>query len=268
MATCFRHTERETGRACTRCGRPACPDCLEQAPVGAHCRDCTRAARPALRIRPAAWSYGQPLLATRAIVALTVAAFAAIGLADGSFTGAGRTSLDLAVFGPAVEHGEWWRLFTSALVHFGPVHLLFNMVVLYQVGLVLEPGAGHARFGLLYVVSVLGGSAGALVVEPDVFTGGASGGVFGVAAAATLVLHRRGVPFSQTAFGPLLLVNLALGFFIHNVSIGGHLGGLVAGLLAAEGMLQARRAPVRWLGVVAAGAVAATAVAVARSVAV
>jgi membrane associated rhomboid family serine protease len=106
----------------------------------------------------------------------------------------------------------------------------------------LEPGAGKARFALLYVVSVLGGSAGALVVTPHALTGGASGGVFGLAAAATLVLHRQGLRFWDTGFGPLLAINLLFNLTQSNISIGGHVGGLVAGVLATESMLQARKA--------------------------
>ena len=60
------------------------------------------------------------------------------------------------LFGPLVHHGEWWRIFTSSLVHFGLLHLFFNMLLLWIVGQMLEPGAGPVRFATLYVVSVLG----------------------------------------------------------------------------------------------------------------
>jgi membrane associated rhomboid family serine protease len=115
-------------------------------------------------------------------------------------------------------------------------------------------------------VSVLGGSAGALVLRPNVFTGGASGGVFGVAAAATLVMHRRGVRFWDTGFGPLLVINLALGFFLPGISVGGHIGGLIAGTLAAEAMLQARKTGQLALGYVGAAFVGAAAVLLAFAV--
>jgi membrane associated rhomboid family serine protease len=175
------------------------------------------------------------------VVVATIAVYVALGLRDGTFAGTGASSRDLALFGPAVDDGELWRLVSHAIVHYGPIHLAFNMFILYQVGLWLETAAGSLRFIVLYVVSVLGGAAGALLLDPRAFTGGASGGVFGVAAAATLAMARRGIPFGQTAFGPLLAINLVLGFTLRNVSIGGHLGGLVAGLVAAEVMLQARR---------------------------
>lgn len=241
MASCHLHPDRETGRACTRCGRPACGECLVPAPVGAHCPDCVAAGAPGGLRRARSLLAGTDLAAAKAIVALTVGAFVLVAVIDGSFGASGRAAQELALFGPAVAAGEWWRLGTHALVHDGPIHLLFNMLVLYQVALVLEPAAGSARFAVCYVVSVLGGAAGALALDPHVFTVGASGGVFGVAAAATLALHRQGVRFWETAFGPLLLVNFAFGFFVPNVSVGGHLGGALAGLAAAEVLLQARR---------------------------
>jgi membrane associated rhomboid family serine protease len=200
---------------------------------------------------------------TQLLVAGTLIAYVAISLRDGRFDGRGRTSFDLAVFGPAVNNGDYYRLLTNAIVHYGPVHIAFNMFVLYQVGIFLEPGTGHARLALLYVVSVLGGAAGALVVDPHVYTGGASGGVFGLAAAATLALSRQGVRFSQTTWGPLIVINFFLGFVIGGVSIGGHLGGIIAGVLATEAMLQARRLARPWLGYAGAIAVGVFAVSVA-----
>jgi membrane associated rhomboid family serine protease len=164
------------------------------------------------------------------------------------------------LFGPAVDNGDWYRLLSSSVLHFGFIHILLNMFVLWQVGMILEPAAGRLRFAELYLVSVLAGSAGALVAEPHAFTGGASGGVFGVAAAATIVMQRQGIRFWDTGFGPLLLFNLLLGFFIPNVSVGGHIGGLVGGALAAEAMLQARKAGQPKLGLIGAAFVGVAAV--------
>jgi membrane associated rhomboid family serine protease len=207
------------------------------------------------------------MFATKVIIAINVLLYLYITSVDGGRFGRGTLSFDLAVFGPAVADGEWWRLATSSVVHFGLFHIFFNMLVLYQVGLVLEPGAGPWRFTTIYLVSVLAGSAGALLLTPNAHTGGASGGVFGLAAAATLVMQRQGVRFWDTGFGPLLLINFALGFFVTNVSIGGHLGGLVGGLLATESMVQARKAEQLWLGYVGAAFVGVASVMLAVTVA-
>jgi len=207
------------------------------------------------------------MLATKIIIGVTIAAFVVIGLKDANFNGTGQTAFNLALYGPSVHQGEWWRIFTVSFVHFGFTHILFNMLLLWIVGQILEPGAGPLRFGLLYVVSVAAGSAAALIATPHALSGGASGGVFGVAAAATIVMHRQGVRFWDTGFGPLLVLNLVLDkFFLSNVSIAAHIGGAIGGLLAAEAMLQARKAGHPELGV--AGAVLVGVAAVVLSLAV
>jgi membrane associated rhomboid family serine protease len=257
--TCFHHPDRETGRACTRCGRPACADCLIQASVGSHCWQCVKASAPprSQKVKQRL-DRGQPIVAPF-IIAITVGFFVVIALADGGIGGTGPLSSDLALFGPAVAGGDYYRLVSHAVVHYGPLHLFFNMFILYLVCQFLEPVMGVPRVLLVYFVSILGGAAGALLLSPNAFTGGASGGVFGLAAAATLAHTRAGTTFWQTQFGPLLAINVALSFAIDGVSLGGHLGGLVAGLLATEAFLQARRInqPVLgWIGAVAVGAIA------------
>jgi membrane associated rhomboid family serine protease len=141
------------------------------------------------------------------------------------------------------------------------------MLLLWIEGQILEPGAGPLRFGLLYVASVAAGSAAVLIAQPNAITAGASGGVFGVAAAATLVMQRQGVSFWNTGFGPLLVINLVLDLTIPNVSIAAHIGGAIGGLLAAEVMLQARKLGRPQLGLVGAALVALIAVAVGLAVA-
>lgn len=258
--TCFHHTDRETGRACTRCGRPACPDCLVQASVGSQCFECVKAGAPSTSERLQRVVRFDTMLATKTIMAITIGAWVLMSLGDGGFQGGGKVSIDYALYGPAVHNGEWWRLFSYSLVHYGPIHILFNMLVFYQLGRILEPAAGHLRFTLIYVASVLGGAAGALLLDPHVPTGGASGGVFGVAAAVVVLMQRQGVRFWDTGWGPFLLLNLGLGFFLTGISIGGHIGGLIAGALTAEAMLRARRIGHAELGILGAVVVSAAAV--------
>jgi hypothetical protein len=76
-ATCYRHPDRETGRACTRCGRPACADCLRDAPVGSHCLECIRAGQPRRRERMRRWNARTTLLVTKVVIALNAAVFVA-----------------------------------------------------------------------------------------------------------------------------------------------------------------------------------------------
>src|SRR5437764_7396050 len=75
VTTCFHHPDRETGRSCTRCGRPACSECLHDAPVGAHCFECIRAARPPARQRFRRWNATAGPVATKTLIAINVVVF-------------------------------------------------------------------------------------------------------------------------------------------------------------------------------------------------
>src|SRR5437763_651396 len=144
-ATCFHHTDRETGRSCTRCGRPACSDCLREAPVGAHCWECLRAARPPVRERARRWNATAGPVATKVLIGINVAVFAATA-ADGGMMGrAGSVQARLALYAPSVANGELYRLVTAGFVHFGLIHVAFNMLALWRVGAELESALGRTR---------------------------------------------------------------------------------------------------------------------------
>ena len=122
------------------------------------------------------------------------------------------------------------------------------MYLLYLLGQMLEPGIGRVRFGLIYLASLIGGSAGALLLQPDGLHGGASGAVFGLMGAAFVGYRQRGVNPFTTGIGTTLLLNLVLTFTIPGISIGGHLGGVVAGALCATVVLApSQRGYPRWL---------------------
>jgi membrane associated rhomboid family serine protease len=135
------------------------------------------------------------------------------------------------------EPDGWYRLVTSGFLHFGIIHIAFKMYFLYVLGPMLEPGLGRVNFLLLYTASLLGGSLGVILFDSGGITAGASGAVFGLLAAATVGLWRRGVnPFS-TGIGTALVLNLFITFAIPGISIGGHLGGAVAGAICGAVML-------------------------------
>ena len=108
-----------------------------------------------------------------------------------------------------------------------------------------------------YFASLLGGSAGVLIVDQGAITAGASGAVFGLMGAYAVGMWRNGVNPLTTGIGTLLLINLFLTFAIGNISIGGHLGGLVAGSICGAVLLAPRYRPVpnwaRWATPVAVG---------------
>jgi membrane associated rhomboid family serine protease len=167
---------------------------------------------------------------------------AVVFLATNGFSGgSGQLWNDLLLFGPAVDNGDWWRLVTSGFLHAGPIHILFNMYLLWILGNLLEPTFGSARFAALYFTSLLAGACGALIVEPNAPTVGASGAVFGLMGAAAVELRSRGVNPFKTDIGLLIVVNLILSFAISHISVGGHVGGLIGGVLAGIAFDQADR---------------------------
>ena len=135
------------------------------------------------------------------------------------------------------EPNEWYRLVTSGFLHFGIIHLGFNMYFLYVLGPMLEPALGRVRFLLLYIASMLGGALGVILIDTAGISAGASGAVFGLLAAATVGLWRRGVNPFTTGIGTALLLNLFITFAIPGISIGGHLGGAIAGAICGAVML-------------------------------
>lgn len=240
---CYRHPDREAGRSCTRCGRSACSDCLVQAAVGSHCLECAKAARPDVATRAKYWNASQHTLVTYVLMAVNVAVFVYVSIADSSSLG-GRGGVTKAQFDLGLNEffltggrSDWYRLITSGFLHFGVIHLAFNMFMLYQLGQLLERRLGRAKFALLYVASMLGGSFGVLLVGGTGITGGASGAVFGLMAGAAVGLQRQGINVFSTGLGTTLLLNLFLTFTISGISIGGHLGGAAAGAICGFVML-------------------------------
>jgi membrane associated rhomboid family serine protease len=239
MATCYRHSSRETGVSCSNCGNPICPDCMTPTPVGMRCPDCSRQKTKTRTVRT---MHVDPT-ATYVLIAVNALMWIGTVLAGGGEGGTAYQDLELLAGRPdfltgdfiGVSQGEYWRLITGGFLHAAnPLHILFNMYILYWLGQMLEPSLGHVRFVALYFASLLAGAFGALLLTPVTRgTVGASGAVFGLMAAAFVMQQARGINPMQTGVGPIILLNLALSFLIPNVSIGGHIGGLVGGALAA-----------------------------------
>jgi membrane associated rhomboid family serine protease len=220
-----------------------------QADVGSQCLDCYRSGRPDARTRARYWNARQPALVTYVLIGINVAVFVWMAAQDSANLSGRRITeqdLDLGLvkfmayrLGPispietiGTAEGEWYRVVSSAFLHFGILHIAFNLLLLFQLGLMLEPVVGRVRFGLVYLAALLGGSAGVLVVSPYELTGGASGAVFGLLGAAAVAMHQRGVNPLTTGVGAMIMLNVLITFTLPNVSIGGHLGGLAAGAIA------------------------------------
>ena len=256
MATCYRHPTRETGVSCSNCGRPICPDCMTPTPVGMRCPECSK---QKTKVRDVRASYDAPPRVTVLLIAVNVLLFFGMSTQSGFGSAGGRLFQDGALFGPAVADGDWWRLITSGFLHSGILHIGFNMYVLWFLGNLLEPSLGPFRFAGLYLASLLTGSFAVLLLQPNAATIGASGAIFGLMGAAFVMQRARGVDPMQSGIGPIILINLALGFIIPNVSVAGHVGGLLGGALCGFLMDQSarlRRREVPVLICVAIGAIA------------
>lgn len=276
---CYRHPDREGGRSCTRCGKPACADCLVQAAVGSHCLDCARAARPDVKTRAKLATSGVLTPVTYTIIGLNLLVFAYTATGGGSglvFGGNDRTDqLSVSKYilqgvlqrpdGTYVaEPHEWYRLVSSGFIHFGIIHLALNMWTIYILGNILERRLGGLRFGLLYAASLLGGSAGVILVQPGSLGvhGGASGAAFGLMTAVVVSLWLQGVSPMSSSIGQVLMMNILFTVMGSSfISVGGHAGGAVAGALCALVMLAKPWKPApKWATYAAPIGIAVTAV--------
>jgi len=233
---CYRHPNRETGVSCSECGRGICPDCMVFAPVGIRCPEHAGKAQGPSRVTQGVRrvSYeGQGALVTKILIGINVLVFL-INLAQGSSLTQVSGSLFVkgALYVPGgLDQGEWYRLITAAFLHASMIHLLFNMLVLWFIGAPVEQAIGRGRFLAIYIVSGLAGSAGAIIFSPNVVTVGASGAIFGILGAALVLEGQKNYVLGGQALG-LIAVNLIFTFAIPNISIGGHIGGLIGGALS------------------------------------
>jgi membrane associated rhomboid family serine protease len=254
---CYRHPDRETYVSCSECGRGICPDCMTYGPVGIRCPDHattggkTAAPRRAARTASRRLDLYGPFV-TFTLIGINVGVYL-LQLLMGSGLSANRgwiyehgvlvsTAVDSSGQLVGVAHGDWWRLLTATFLHYGLLHLGMNMLVLWFIGPALEEYFGHWRYLLVYVVSGLAGSAGALIWSPNALTVGASGAIFGIMGAAVVLEARRIWVFGGQAMG-LVVINLAISFVIPGVSRGGHIGGLIGGALCALAFSSLRRSP-------------------------
>lgn len=266
MPRCYRHPDREAGIVCQRCDRPICPACMHQASVGFHCPECAK--KGSQQVYHGIASLRQRPIVTQVLIGLNVAVFL-IGLvisgqaADylaGSVT---PFHVDLASFaklwesgggslfiGPVpsttplgVGNGQWYRIVSSGFLHFGIIHIGVNMWALWILGQAVEQYGGRLRMGIIYAVSLVAGSFGALLLEPQAVSGGASGAIFGLMGALFLALRANGIPWRNSPLLSILILNLVITFAIPEISKGAHIGGLIGGGIAGWLLFDVARRP-------------------------
>ncbi|MFI8004352.1 rhomboid family intramembrane serine protease [Streptomyces sp. NPDC086010] len=277
---CYRHPSFETYVRCTRCDRYICPDCMREAAVGHHCVECMKEGQRSVRRARSVFGGEVPAaeapVVTYVLILLNVLAYVVevvrpatverfgmlgavlIGPDGGRYYYTGGTSPGLELTG--VAGGEWYRLLTGAFLHlppdasFGVMHLVFNMLALWNIGRVVEGQLGRVRYLALYLLSALGGSVLVYLISPDTPAVGASGAVFGLAASFYVISRRLGRdmrPVRQFLAGFLIWMVVSALF----TSWEGHLGGLLTGGLVTYGLAYAP-ARLRTSGVQLAGGVA------------
>ena len=214
---------------------------MHDAAVGHHCPECVReGSRTVRQVRTVsgARERGSAPYLTYAFIAINVVMFI-VQMAGNDI------EPKLAMWSPAVADGEYYRLLTSAFLHYGPTHIVLNMWALFVVGPPLENWLGRVRFAVLYLLSALGGSVLVYLLSPDnALTAGASGAVFGLFG-ATFVVARRLRTDTRWVVA-IIAINVVFTLVVplvssQNISWQGHLGGLISGALVAAALVYAPR---------------------------
>lgn len=238
VPTCYLHPHRITGLSCTTCGKPICVECSHDASVGQRCPQCA-APKGRSRVVDARQSFGRPSFQT-APVSFTIMAVTAAIFVTGLLSPEADRWL-FQTFAQAnflVAAGEWWRIFTAALLHGGMMHILFNMYALYLFGPRLEQQVGSPAFAAIYVATAgTGGMVSYAFGDFGQVSIGASGAIFGLLGAWMFVAWKmRSTPGGRAMFnqlGILLAINLALPLFVGGIDWRAHVGGLAGGILIA-----------------------------------
>lgn len=129
--------------------------------------------------------------------------------------------------------GEYYRLITSAFLHIGIFHLLFNCYALYVIGRQLESFLGKIKFLIIYLVSALCGSLMSMIF-PISISAGASGAIFGLLGSLLYFGYNYRVYLGtvlKSQIIPLILINLIFGFMVSGINNAAHIGGLIGGML-------------------------------------
>ncbi|MEP6598332.1 MAG: rhomboid family intramembrane serine protease [Actinomycetota bacterium] len=208
---------------------------MRPASVGFQCPDDVKLGQATQRAPRT--TIGTPLRAaapivTWSIIALNVAVYVASAI--GSVRGLNQnhtTSLfrDWLLLPQSVaQNDSYYRLLTATFLHYGLLHLAMNMLALFLVGPYLERLLGPWRYVAVYMLAALGGSV-AVYAFGARFTAvvGASGAIFGLFAAALLLVRELG--FDPRTLIGTIVINFVLTFSIPDISKLGHLGGFLLG---------------------------------------
>jgi rhomboid protease GluP len=165
-------------------------------------------------------------------------------LLDSNLNGGGLNFRKIMDFGAlrstAMDNGEYYRLITSAFLHWNLLHFAVNMYSLYSLGLFAESSFGQLKYITIYLVAAVSGGLftyflGSFFGQgPLSQSAGASGAIFGLMGAMIVFVYLNQNQFRNGAMSSLLTVaaiNLIIGFNSPNIGNAAHVGGLVSGLI-------------------------------------
>ena len=205
------------------------------------------------RVEAPPWlrSQSSSMAITRILLGVNVAVFLAMVLADPSTIehAPGELLVRLgANVGQYTLGGQYWRLLTCVFLHGNLLHIAFNMWSLWNIGSIAESLYGRWTFATLYLVAGIGGSLGSVIWNPNVFSVGASGAIFGIVGALIASFYlgefsMRGQITGGTITSLLIFsaYSLVRGATSSGIDNGAHVGGLITGLIL--GALIAKVAP-------------------------
>lgn len=139
-----------------------------------------------------------------------------------------------ANYGPAVEIGQIYRLFSSIFLHVSIFHFIFNMYALYIIGPQIENFFGKWRYLIIYIGSGLIGNLLSLAFNLGTFSLGASGAIFGLLGSLLYFGYHYRVYLDsviKSQIIPLIAMNLLIGFMSTGIDNAAHIGGLIGGVL-------------------------------------
>lgn len=173
-------------------------------------------------------------LATIVFTGLPIVWFAYMTLVYGTTTDTELLYLNGAIYGAEFTMGEWWRLITPLFAHIGFDHLLSNLLLLVTVGRILEGIIGTVKFTILYLVSGIAGNLAVVFYDPNSVTAGASSALYGILGFLAIhAIFRRGYyiyALGKSYLG-VIAINVVYTFIIPGVSVFGHAGGFIAGVV-------------------------------------
>ena len=171
---------------------------------------------------------------TYLILGINLIVFLLMTLAGGS-TNQGVLIAFGAKVNPLIQAGEIWRFLTSAFIHIGLMHLVFNLYALWALGPLAEESYGHRRFFIIYICSGLGGSIASFLFS-TALSAGASGAIFGLLGALLYYSYKR--PYLwKSGLGKnlviVILINFGFGLIQPGIDNFAHLGGLLTGMITS-----------------------------------